>query len=193
MALAAMVLLLSSCVSSTVIFTEANIGDNPNLVSNSSFNAYSTRSEDILRNWTVHLEPAVADSSPVIMDPKEAFEGNTSLRIDASNKSVMILSDPFPVRRYGGYYLRSFVKSNSPAPPNVYIRFIVFREDGKIVNRFRTKNKAGKDWDLATLSAGFLRPGAKFGRMAILIPPFEKGSVWVDNAGGYEVHGFKID
>ncbi|MBP7310178.1 MAG: hypothetical protein KA984_02695 [Candidatus Cloacimonetes bacterium] len=193
MALAAMLLLLSSCVSSSLIFSEADIGANPNLVFNPSFNPYSTRAEEVLKNWSVHLEPAVADSSPVVMDPHDAHEGNTSLRIDASNKSVMILSDPFPVRRYGGYYLRSFVKTDSPAPPNIYLRLIVFREDGKILNRFRTKNQAAKDWVLATLSAGFLRPGAKFGRLAIMIPPFKEGSVWVDDAGAYEVHGFKID
>lgn len=186
-------LLLSSCVTQTLFFTESDIGTSLNLINNPGFAPNSLDPAKSLKHWSLHTEPALADSSPVIIDPKNFQDGNTSLRIDASNRSVMIISDPFPVRRYGGYYLRSWLRTDSPNPPNVYLRFIVFREDGKIVNKFRSKNSIQADWSLATLSAGFIRPGARFGRLAIMIPPFKEGSVWVDNSGCFEVHGFKID
>ncbi len=187
-------LILSSCtVVSTLKFTERDIDSTANLLLNSGFNSYSVLPSEALKGWSVHLEPAGTAESPVVIDPQEAQEGKTSLRIDASNKSVMILSEPFKVRRYGGYYLRSFVKTNSTLPPNVQLRFIVFKENGKIVNRFRHKAKPLQDWDIHSISAGFIKPGARFGRLAIFIPPFKDGSVWLDNAGCFEVHGFKID
>lgn len=185
---------LSSCtVVSTLRFTERDIDDTANLVLNPGFNSYSVIPSEALKGWSLHLEAAGTASSNVVVDPAEAMEGKTSLRIDASDNSVLILSDPFKVRRYGGYYLRSFCKTNSTMPPNVQLRFIVFKENGKIVNRFRYKAKPQSDWAIHAISAGFIRPGAKFGRLAIFIPPFKDGSVWLDNTGCFEVHGFKID
>ncbi len=186
--------LLSSCSNvGTLQFTERDIDNTANLVSNPSFNSYSTFPADALKGWNVHLEPQGSALSPVIIDPQEATDGNTSLRIDASDKAVLILSEPFMVRRYGGYYLRSFLKSNSTDLANLQLRFIVFKENGKIINRFKTKIKPHSDWTLHSLSAGFIKPGARFGRLAVLIPPFKNGSVWLDNTGCFEVHGFKID
>lgn len=185
--------LLSCSVVTTLKFTDKDIASSPNLVLNGDFNPYSTIAAEALKGWSVHLDPPDSQTSPVVIDPHQALEGKTSLRIDASDKDVLILSDSFNVRRYGGYYLRSNVKSNSSLPPQVQLRFIVFKESGKIINRFRCKIKPGEEWEQSTISAGFIRPGAKFGRLAIHIPPFKDGSVWIDNAGCYEVHGFKID
>ncbi len=186
--------LLTSCSTvGTLQFTERDIDSTANLVSNPSFNSYSSLPTDALKGWNVHLEPQGSALSPVIIDPQEATEGKTSLRIDASNRAVLILSEPFQVRRYGGYYLRTYLKSSSTELPNLQLRFIVFKENGKILNRFKSKIKPHSDWTLHSLSAGFIKPGARFGRMAILIPPFKDGSVWLDNAGCFEVHGFKID
>jgi len=187
-------LLVSSCtVVSTLHFTERDVDSAANLVLNNSFNPYSTLPSEMLKGWSIHLDPPINAGSPVVVDPNEVQDGKTSLRIDASDKSVLILSDPFKVRRYGGYYLRTYFKTNSPLPPNVQLRFIVFKENGKIVNRFKVKSKPQQDWTLHTISAGFIRPGAKFGRLAIFIPPFKEGSIWLDNTGCFEVHGFKID
>ncbi|MDY0152048.1 MAG: hypothetical protein RBS43_07240 [Candidatus Cloacimonas sp.] len=189
----AVALLLSSCVSSTLIFTERDVENSSNLIGNPSFNPYSNVASEALKGWSIHLDPPGGDSSPVIIDPSETKEGRTSLRINASAKSVLILSDSFTVRRYGGYYLRSYVKTNSPLPPLVQLRFIAFKENGKIVNRFRHKRKPDTQWGLNTISAGFIKPGAKFGRVGIFIPPFKEGSIWIDDVGCFEVHGFKID
>jgi hypothetical protein len=105
----------------------------------------------------------------------------------------MILSDPFPMRRYGGYYVRSSFKTNTATPPQVQMRLIVFKDNGKIVNRFKQKIHPTQEWERKSLSAGFIKPGARFGRIAYMIPPFKEGSVWIDVAGCYEVHSFHID
>ncbi|MEN6445029.1 MAG: hypothetical protein ABFC98_03175 [Candidatus Cloacimonas sp.] len=192
--LAVMLILVSSCsVITTLSFTERDIKDSPNLVQNNSFSPYSTIGEEALKSWMVILNPQDNLGSPVNIDPENALEGKTSLRIDASNKSVLILSEPFNVRRYGGYYLRCYFKTNCPNPPRPQLRFIVFKENGKIVNHFKIKSNVNNDWQRSTISAGFIKPGAKFGRLGIYIPPFKEGSIWIDDTGCFEVHGFKID
>lgn len=191
---AMVLLLLSSCTGvSTLNFTEKDAENSINLIVNPSFNPYSEVATEALRGWVVHLDPAGGETSPVIIDPTEALDEGTSLRIDASDKSVMVLSDPFKARRYGGYYARTSFKTNSATPPIVTMRLIVFQDNGKITNRFAQRVIPTSNWVRKTLSAGFIRPGAKFGRLAYLIPPFKEGSIWIDSAGCFEVHSFQID
>ncbi|MDD4310194.1 MAG: hypothetical protein PHO32_07420 [Candidatus Cloacimonetes bacterium] len=192
--LATCMLLLTSCfVSSSLMFTEKDVDGSLNLVVNSHFEAMSGTASEALYGWAVTLDPGTGGTSPVIVDGTESYEGDGSIRIKASANSVLILSDAFKVRRYGGYYLRANLKSDSPQAPQVQMRFIVFKDDGTITNKFADKTTATAEWNRTTISAGFIRPGAKFGRLGIYIPPFSEGSVWIDNAGCYEVHGFKID
>ena len=190
----ALLLLLSSCTGvSTLNFSDKDLSNTPNLLLNPDFNPYSVVPSESLKGWVVHLDPPGGSDSPVIIDPEVHLEGGTCLRIDASDRSVMILSDPFEVRRYGGYYVHTNFKTNSPAPPIIQMRMIVFMENGKILNRFKNRFHLGSDWDNQTISAGFIKPGAKFGRLAYMIPPFKEGSIYIDKAGVYEAHGFKID
>lgn len=194
LSLIALMLLLSSCfVSSSLIFTEADIQGGVNLLMNPSFAPYSLEGEEALRGWTVHIEPHSEGFDKILIDSKEFLEGKTSLRISASDKDVMIISEPFDVRRYGGYYARIMARSDSENPPQINLRMITFKEQGKITNRFQHKAELGKDWSMISASAGFLRPGVSFGRVFIHIPPFSEGSIWLDDAGCWEVHGFRID
>jgi hypothetical protein len=189
-----LLLLLSSCTGvSTLNFSDKDLSNTPNLLLNPDFNPYSVVPSESLKGWVVHLDPPGGSESPVIIDPEVHLEGGTCLRIDASDKSVMILSDPFEVRRYGGYYVHTNFKTNSPAPPMIQMRMIVFMENGKILNRFKNRFHLSSDWKNQTISAGFIKPGAKFGRLAYMIPPFKEGSIYIDKAGVYEAHGFKID
>lgn len=185
---------LGSCFfGSSLIMTDADIGDSINLVLNPSFNPYSESGKDALKGWDIHVEPRDPNFDKIIVDPLEALEGKTSLRISASEHDVMLLSSPFKVRRYGAYYCRISAKTDSPQAPQLTFRMITFKENGKITNRFKKKFTPGEDWTKATISAGFLKPGVNFGRIAILIPPFTEGSIWLDDAGSWEVHGFNID
>ncbi|MCB5268421.1 MAG: hypothetical protein PHU99_07365 [Candidatus Cloacimonetes bacterium] len=189
-----LLLLLSSCfVSSSLVFTEADIENSMNLVHNPSFAPYSLRGEEALKGWNVIIEPHSNDFNKILIDNKVYLDGNTSLRIDASDKDVMIISEPFEVRRYGGYYARIKARTDSEEAPQINLRMITFKEQGKITNRFQHKTTVGKEWELISTSAGFLRPGVNFGRVFIHIPPFSEGSIWLDDAGCWEVHGFRID
>ncbi len=188
-------LLLSSCfVSSSLHFTEGDIDDSPNLLLNPGFAPYSLLGEEALRGWNIHVNPPNKDFDKIRIDPSVSLEGDTALKISASDREVTLISEPFKVRRYGGYYSRAMIHSDSPAPPVINIEMVTFREDGKITNRFKNKTKGlSEGWNRLAISAGFLRPGVNWGRLSITIPPFEEGSVWLDDAGCWEVHGFKID
>lgn len=192
--LLAALLLLSSCfVNSTLLFTEADIVDSANLLLNPGFAPYSLLGEEALRGWNMYVEPPCKEFDKIRIDPSLSLEGDTALKISASERHVTLISEPFKVRRYGGYYSRVMIHSDSPTPPQISMQMITFREDGKITNRFRNKTRLSEDWTRLAVSAGFLRPGVQWGRMSIVIPPFEEGSVWFDDAGCWEVHGFKID
>ncbi|MCB5233724.1 MAG: hypothetical protein LHW60_00550 [Candidatus Cloacimonetes bacterium] len=187
-------LILSSCfMGSSLLFMESEIQDKPNLVLNPSFDAYSFAGTDALRGWTIYTKPDDSEFNKIRIDPMQSIDGDTSLRIDASNKDVVIISDSFDVRRYGGYYSRIRFKTDSPQPPQARLRLTAFKGNGKITNRFSKKMKLGQEWNTTSISAGFLKPGAKFGRVSIEIPAFKEGSVWIDDTGCWEVHGFRID
>ncbi len=189
-----MMLLGGSCiVRSSLIYFDSDTEGVPNLVINPSFSAYSLSPKEALKGWTVHTDPLSGEGVSIAIDTNQALQGETSLRVDASDKAVMIMSDAFRVRRYGGYYIRVSACSSQPAGPQLSIRFITFGDTGKIRNTFKTKLKTEADWTKATISAGFLKPGSNFGRVAIMIPPFSEGSVWIDDAGCWEVHSFRID
>lgn len=194
LALLALLVLLSSCfVSSSLHFSKADIENAQNLIKNCSFDPYQLRGKETLPGWSLKVEPQQADFDKVVIDPQIAKDGSNSLKISASDKDVLIISEPFDVRRYGGYFAKISAKSNSTNPPQIQFRMITFKEQGKITNRFKQKHKLSSDWQDITLSAGFLRPGVRFGRIFVHIPPFAEGSVWLDDAGCWEVHGFRID
>jgi hypothetical protein len=189
-ALSVVLLLASSCLirSSLVYFDKDTVGV-PNLLTNPGFNAYSLDPGEALLGWTVQS----SGNRKVFIDGREAIQGNTSLRIDASQNTVILLSDAFKVSRYGGYYTRLLSRSSLPKGPQITLRFITFKPDGSLDRKFRVKLKTGNTWEKATISAGFLKPGVSFGRVQIEIPPFEEGSLWLDDSGCWEVHRFRID
>ncbi|NLW19304.1 MAG: hypothetical protein GXY81_06415 [Candidatus Cloacimonetes bacterium] len=191
----ALALLLSSClVHSSLIFFDKDTAGVPNLISNPGFSAYSLDPRDALLGWNVSLqgESGVA-KTPVFIDGEEAIQGNTSLRVDASPNTVVITSDAFRINRYGGYYSRLWTKSSQISGPQITLRFITFQNNGKLDRQYKIKQKAKDTWDKQTISAGFLKPGVAFGRLQIVIPPFEHGCVWLDDTGCWEVHRFRVD
>lgn len=192
--LLAAALFASSCiVRSSLSYYDKDTEGVPNLLSNPSFNAYSFDPDNALLGWSIHTDGNFSDNHSVFIDGRQSKQGKTSLRVDASNKTVTILSDAFTVKRYGGFYSRVYACSSEPKGPQITVRFITFRENGTVYSKFKTKLKTGLEWEKGTISAGFLRPGVNFGRLQIIIPPFSKGSVWLDDAGCWEVHHFRID
>lgn len=193
-AIAIMALLLSSCfVSSSLVFKESQTQGVPNLILNPGFNPHSLDPATALKGWTVDYDPPDALDGKVVIDTHSSLEGKTSLRIDASDHATIIISDSFDVMRYGGYYIKANARSTSKEMPEIVIRFITFKENGKVYNRFKTKLKTSDKWKDGNISAGFIKAGVSFGRVAILVPPFKDGSVWIDDVGCWKVHHFRID
>ena len=194
LAAAAILLLCSSCiVHSSLVYFDKDTEGVPNLLSNPGFDAFSLDPDQALLGWSIYSEGGGDKAIYAAIDPKVALQGSTSLRIDASDQTVVLYSDAFKVRRYGGYYVRLNAKSSEPEGPQITTRLITFWENGRVFSRFKSKMKTTAEWSKDTISAGFLKPGVSFGRIQIVIPPFEKGSVWLDDAGCWEVHHFRID
>lgn len=194
LAAAAILLLCSSCiVHSSLVYFDKDTEGVPNLLSNPGFDAFSLDPDQALLGWSIYSEGEGNKAIYAAIDPKVALQGSTSLRIDASDQTVVLYSDAFKVRRYGGYYVRLNAKSSEPEGPQITTRLITFWENGRVFSRFKSKMKTSNEWSKDTISAGFLKPGVSFGRIQIVIPPFEKGSVWLDDAGCWEVHHFRID
>ncbi|HOC94375.1 MAG TPA: hypothetical protein PK802_00990 [Candidatus Cloacimonadota bacterium] len=194
LAAAAILLLCSSCiVHSSLVYFDKDTEGVPNLLSNPGFDAFSLDPDQALLGWSIYSEGGGDKAIYAAIDPKVALQGSTSLRIDASDQTVVLYSDAFKVRRYGGYYVRLNAKSSEPEGPQITTRLITFWENGRVFSRFKSKMKTSNEWSKDTISAGFLKPGVSFGRIQIVIPPFEKGSVWLDDAGCWEVHHFRID
>lgn len=191
---AVLMLFCASClVHSSLVYFDKDTEGVPNLLSNPGFDAYSLDPDQALLGWTVYSGDAGSAKVSAAIDTKEALQGNTSLRIDASDKTVVLYSDAFKIRRYGGYYVRMNAKSSAKLGPQVNMRFITFWENGTVFSQFKSKLKTTAEWKTDTISAGFLKPGVSFGRIQITIPPFSEGSLWLDDAGCWEVHHFRID
>lgn len=191
---AVLMLFSSSCiVHSSLAYFDKDTAGVPNLLSNPGFDAYSLDPDQALLGWTLYSGDLASPKVLAAIDTKEARQGNTSLRIDASDKTVVLYSDAFKIRRYGGYYVRMNAKSSAKLGPQVNMRFITFWENGTVFSKFKSKLKTTNEWKTDTISAGFLKPGVSFGRIQITIPPFSEGSLWLDDAGCWEVHHFRID
>ncbi|MCB5247359.1 MAG: hypothetical protein LHW57_04990 [Candidatus Cloacimonetes bacterium] len=190
-----LLLALSSClVHTSLIYLDKDTEGVPNLISNPGFSAYSLDPREALLGWSVDLQGSgELTQNPVFIDGREAIQGNSSLRVDASPRTVVITSDAFRVNRYGGYYIRLWAKSLPTSGPRIQLRFITFKHNGKMDRQFKARLKSTDMWEKQTISAGFLRQGVTYGRLQIVIPPFEEGSVWLDDTGCWEVHRFRQD
>jgi len=187
-------LVLSSCfIRTSLNYSDAKIDKLPNELINPGFELSGKDARSALRGWDIQIEPPDGKGTKVSVDTQVHREGASSLRIDASENAVVIYSDAFDVARYEGYLIRASARSTAWERPPVVLSFICFKENGKVANRYRKTIKTSEDWKQAQISAGFLRPGVVSGRVAILVPQFKDGSVWIDATGCWNVHHFRID
>ncbi|HOH46683.1 MAG TPA: hypothetical protein PLX59_02500 [Candidatus Cloacimonadota bacterium] len=186
-------LLLSSCiVHSSLIFFEKDTVGQPNLLANPGFEASTDTGGMLPHGWSAMNVDRRLPAN-IKLDYDTVVEGENSIRIDASEQAVMLVSDAFRVRRYGGYYLRIKTRCSLPRAERITLRFLTFTNAGKTTNRFKSTLVTSEEWQSCHISAGFIRETAAFGRIAILIPQFPEGSIWIDDAGAWDVHSFRID
>lgn len=183
---------LSSCfVGSSLVFFESDTAGKPNLIHNPSFLPPKAAGQG-LPGWTL-LNIDEKMKIPASYDTLSTTEGKTSLRFDPSEQDIVIVSDAFRVRRYGGYYIRANVRGTADLLKKVQLRFFTYNDNGKQINKFQHKFMPRADWDKYSISAGFIDTRSTFGRVAIVIPAFSKGSIWIDEVGAWDVHSFRID
>jgi hypothetical protein len=186
-------LFTSSCfVGSSLLFLESETTDKPNLVYNPGFEMGPAQEKWMPSGWVLIDSPREL-VEPIACDSSRALEGSNSLRIEKSNKHQMIVSDAFPINPQSGYFIKASAASTALRGPKLKLRFITYNNSGKIRNRFSTSIRSEQDWKKSSISAGFLKNDAVFGRVVLLVPPTGEETVWIDGVGCYRVHYFPVD
>lgn len=185
-------LLLSSCfVGSSLLFLESETTDKPNLVFNPGFEL--TPQEKRMPSGWLLIDSTRELEEPIACDTLQALEGKYSLRIEKSNKHQIIVSDAFPINSQSGYFIKASARSTAERGPKIKLRFITYNNSGKIRNKFSTSIRSNQNWKKSSISAGFLKSDAMFGRVLLQIPPTNGETLWIDGVGCYRVHFFPID
>ncbi len=186
-------LFTSSCfVGSSLLFLESETTDKPNLVFNPGFELSPTQEKRMPSGWVL-IDSARELEEPISCDTTRVLEGSNALRIGQSNKYQMIVSDAFPINSQSGYFIKASAVSTATRGPKLKVRFITYNNSGKIRNKFSSSIRPGQDWKKSSISAGFLKNDAVFGRVILLVPPTGEETVWIDDVGCYRVHYFPVD
>jgi len=184
-------LLFSSCFyGSSLLFKESQSKNIPNLVSNPGFEKSDPQNRNMPSDWFV-ISSSVTGKEPVVSDSIHVREQNKSLKIVKSPSNLYILSDAFKINYTGGYYIKCWVRSQKPMRKSVKVHFWTYDSAGNKRNSFSKTIKAGKDWNQATISAGFLRNSVNFARIAIFVPKEPDNTIWIDDIGCFMVHRFR--
>lgn len=184
---------LNSCYRvSTILFLESDAKDKPNLVYNPSFEPNPEGDQRMPLGWLL-MGSSRDLREPITCDSTQSLIGTCALKIEKSDKHLMIISDAFRIDSQAGYYIKASAKSISERGPNLKLRFIAYSEAGTIRNTFRGRMRTGNSWRKTSISAGFLKQNARFGRILIIVPPTNEDTIWIDDIGCYQVHHFRID
>ncbi len=189
----AALLCLSSCfMGSTILFMEKDTLGKPNLIINPWFDSDKDSDLEIPQGWLL-MGSEKNKPGVVTFDEMDFEAGSRSLRIDKSDKYLMLVSESFRIDRYGGFFVRASAKSSADKGPNLRLRFVAYNESGAIRDTFNSRMKTGNSWSKYNMSVGFLKPDVRFGRVIIIIPPTGEDTVWIDDIACFEVHRFKIE
>ena len=186
-------LLISSCfMGSSILFLESDALKKPNLIVNSSFETDANADHIMPKGWFL-MGGSKDKPASISCDVSTSVSGTQSLRISGMDSSVMIVSDAFRIEGQGGYFIKGSAKSTKEYGPLVKIRFVAYSEAGTVRNTFTKRIRTSDEWRKGTISAGFLKPNVRFGRVIIIVPPTEDETIWIDDIGAYQVHHFPID
>ncbi|MDD2331331.1 MAG: hypothetical protein PHI68_01620 [Candidatus Cloacimonetes bacterium] len=177
---------------STILFLEKDALHKPNLLANPSFALLPDSMNVMPSGWTI-IGQRDDYLGKVLCDSLTRVESGNSIRITGTRKPLMIISDPFKVDRFGGFFAKISALSSDDLGPRVRFRFITYNASGKIRNSFSSSLKSAQHWKKASISAGFLKTDVRFARLIILVPPTQEATLWINDAGCYEVHRFPLD
>ena len=181
------VILLIGCgVGFVVDFREQNIDFEENMIVNSGFEKGNYYNDNLPENWFV-LEKT---NGRIFWDNEIALNGKKSLRIQNPDQKISILSDAFSINSQAVYLCKAYIKNANVSTNPVIISFYAFDKNGKKVNKFSQKVYTHKKWTELKLTSGFLKSGAKYGRVKITIPHERKNTFWLDDVGCFYIHSF---
>jgi len=186
-------LVCTSCfLGSSLLFLESDAADKPNLVTNPGFESKSKQINQIPVGWIIN--PSGLLSQEVLSsDPTEFVTGTQSLKIVHTQRKLTLLSEPFRIDPWNGYYIRASAKTTNPDGAEIFLRFQTYAEDGTITNNYSAKNTCGSEWKRGSISAGFINKKATFARVLIVIPQTNDHPIWIDDVGCFSVHRFILD
>lgn len=186
-------LVISSCfMGSSLLFLESDAIGKPNLVANPDFENRAKFINRLPPGWIVNPRGLLL-SETIAYDPAEYFTGKQSLKFVNTQRKLTLLSEPFRIDPWNGYYIKASFKSGNPSGTDIILRFQTYADDGTITNNFNRKIKTDSDWSKATISAGFIKKSATFARVLLIIPPTLDYPIWIDDVGCFSVHRFRLD
>jgi len=170
-------LLLSTCFfGSSILFLESDTKGKPNLIFNPGFETNPLDEKRMPPGWLL-MDSKVLIEDHISCDFSKSVLGFQSLKVSGNAQHLMIISEPFAVDSFGGYFVKSSAHGTTLKGPKLKLKFIGYSEHGKIRSTYTTTLKTSNDWVKATLSVGFLKPDVRFGRVLLVIPPLEDDSV----------------
>ncbi|MCD6182023.1 MAG: hypothetical protein J7K89_06525 [Candidatus Cloacimonetes bacterium] len=180
-------LLVLGCSFNTVprYSVEDTVG-NPDLVFNGSFEVGIPQKTALPPHWYVYDQP----EGVVQWQQTDGHDQPRCLHILHPDKPVDIVSDAFLVSTHDVYLLRAFVRTDGTGNAPVTVRFWGFNSAGKKINKFTEKFVPDTQWKEVSVTAGFLKPNAMFGRVIITIPA-GKEDYWLDDVTCNQVYKFK--
>lgn len=186
-------LLLSSCfLGSSLLFLESDAVGKPNLVANSDFESKTKQNNQLPPGWILNPSGLLLRET-IVCDPTVYASGTQSLKVVNTQRRLILLSEPFRIDPWNGYYIRASVKTANPRGAEIILRIQTYAADGTITNNFRTRIKSDSDWKRGSISAGFIKKKSTFARVLVVIPPTEEYPIWIDDVGCFSVHRFTLD
>jgi len=174
---------------SSILFLENDAVKKPNLLQNPGFELLPGSFNGIPKGWMV-IGTSEDYVGKVTSDGSVTINGSNSIKVQGTRKSVMIISDPFNIDRYGGYFAKLSALSTEETGPKVRLRVYAYSANGKLRNTFSSTIRTSTTWKKATLSAGLLRSNVRYGRIVLIVPATKEGAVWLDGVACYEAHRF---
>ncbi len=181
-------ILLTGCFFQTLSqFSEDDILDKKNIISNSGFESGKYEFDKIPDKWLILNKP----ENLVFWENGIHHNGERCLKIRNPNQKINLFSDAFNIHPENIYYSHCYVRADKSSNAHITLLFLAFDISGKRVNRFSRKIKPGKEWSKVELTTGFFKNSALFGRVVVSIPKKSNVTFWIDDVESYKVYKFR--
>jgi len=168
-------------------FTESELKEENNKILNTGFEEGTYAYESLPDDWLV-LEQV---EDVVFWDNSVSLNGTKSIKVENATQKLTLISDAFSLNPESVYFATSYLKAKRLSSKPLVMYFHAFVNNGKKVNEFSRKLVPDENWARLSLSIGFLKSSAKFGRITIMFPNDTDNTYWVDDVKCHQVHSFQ--